>query len=95
MKLTVCSPGNSLLEGDLESAAERQAITKMVVLEIPEGFCVAVQLRWEGEKTWYLTTRRCLTEPKKFKELNRLHKYLNKIAQNQDYEVLRNQIIPT
>ena len=58
MKLTACSPANSILEGDLELAVLQQTLKKLVVAETPEGFYGVAQHKWAGNKDGYLTTRR-------------------------------------
>ena len=46
MNRTPCSPANSILEGDLELAAQQQTLKKLIVAETPEGFYVVAQLKW-------------------------------------------------
>ena len=94
MRLPECTESNSLLEGDLALASQQQTIKEMTVLETETGYSVAVTLKWEPSKIWYLTTRRNRRAPKKVTDLSRLNKQLKQIAPDQGYLLLRNQTIP-
>jgi hypothetical protein len=82
------------LEGDLEIAVQQETLKKISVAETPEGFYVIVQLKWAGNKEWYLATRRDRTTPKVFKDLNRLNDHLKASYPTDKIELLRNQVIP-
>ena len=43
MKRQLCSPSNSILDGDLELAARHQIIEKLKVMETPTGFYVIAE----------------------------------------------------
>lgn len=94
MNRTPCSPANSVLEGDLELAVQQQTLKKIQVAETPEGFYVIAQLKWAGNKEWYLTTRRKRTKPRLFKDLRRLNDLLREAYPTDTIEILRNQTIP-
>jgi uncharacterized protein with von Willebrand factor type A (vWA) domain len=94
MNRTPCSPANSILEGDLELAVQQQTLKKLVVAETPEGFYVVAQLKWAGNKEWYLTTRRERTKPRLFKDLKRLNDQLKAAYPTDSVEILRNQVVP-
>lgn len=94
MNRTPCSPANSILEGDLELAVQQQTLKKLVVAETPEGFYVVAQLKWAGNKEWYLTTRRERTKPRLFKDLKRLNDHLKEAYPTDSVEILRNQEVP-
>lgn len=89
-----CSPANSVLEGDLELAVQQQTLKKIQVAETPEGFFVIAQLKWAGNKEWYLTTRRERTKPRLFKDLRRLNDLLKVAYHTDTVEILRNQTVP-
>lgn len=94
MNRTPCSPANSVLEGDLELAVQQQTLKKIQVAETPEGYYVIAQLKWAGNKDWYLTTRRKRTEPRLFKDLRRLNDLLREAYPTDIVEILRNQTVP-
>ncbi len=89
-----CSPANSILESDLELAAQQQTIEKLKVIETPEGFYVIAQFLWAEGKEWYLTTRRKRTEPRLFKDLKRLNDHL-KAYPTHGFELFRDQSMPS
>lgn len=95
MKLEPCSPENSILEGDLEIAVLQKSVVSLKVMETPEGFYVVVQLKWAKDKDWYLTTRRERNKPKVFKDLKRLNDHLREVYPTENFELLRNQTLPT
>ena len=45
MKLPACTSNNSLLEGDIETASQRETITHLEVLETENGLCVAIEIK--------------------------------------------------
>lgn len=94
MNRTPCSPANSILEGDLDLAVQQETLKKLIVAETPEGFYVVAQLKWAGNKEWYLTTRRERTKPKLFKDLKRLNDHLKEAYPTDSFELLRNQVVP-
>lgn len=94
MKLSPCSPANSILEGDLDLAVQQQTLKKLKVMETPDGFFVIAQLKWAGSKEWYLTTRRERTQPKLFKDLKRLNDHLKEAYPTDSFELHRNQEVP-
>lgn len=94
MNRTPCSPANSILEGDLDLAVQQETLKKLIVAETPEGFYVVAQLKWAGNKEWYLTTRRERTKPKLFKDLKRLNDHLKEAYPTDSFELLRNQTVP-
>jgi hypothetical protein len=94
MTPTPCGPANSLLEGDLDLAAQQQTLTKLSIAETPEGFYVIARLLWADSKDWYLTTRRERTRPRLFKDLNRLNEFLREAYPTERVELLRNQPLP-
>jgi hypothetical protein len=94
MQLSPCSPANSILEGDLDLAVQQQTLKKLKVMETPEGFFVIAQLKWAGNKEWYLTTRRERTKPKLFKDLKRLNDHLKEAYPTDSFELHRNQTVP-
>lgn len=94
MQLSPCSPANSILEGDLDLAVQQQTLKKLKVMETPEGFFVIAQLKWAGNKEWYLTTRRERTQPKLFKDLKRLNDHLKEAYPTDSFELHRNQAVP-
>lgn len=88
-----CSPANSVLEGDLEFAIQQETLKKLVVAETPEGYYVVAEFKW-ADKEWYLTTRRERSQPKLFKDLNRLNDHLKTAYPTDSIEILRNQKLP-
>ena len=92
MNRTACSPANSVLEGDLEIAVQKQTLKKLVIAETPEGFYVIVQFKWAGHKEWYLTTRRERNKPRLFKDLKRLNTHLKVFYPTDSVEIIRNQV---
>jgi len=94
MRLPECTESNSLLESDLALASQQQTIKEMTVLETESGYSVAVTLKWEPSKIWYLTTRRNRRTPKKVADLSRLNNQLKQIAPDQGYLLLRNWTPP-
>lgn len=94
MNLSPCTENNSLLEGDLLIARQRETINQIEVLETGKGLCIALELKWEPGKTWYITTRRNREEPKYYADLTRLSKLLNELAPGLDFRVRREQTIP-
>lgn len=94
MQRTPCGPGNSLLEGDLELAIKQESLKKLTVAETVHGFYVIAQLKWAGNKEWYLTTRRDRTKPRLFKDLKRLNDHLKVAYPTDSIEILRNEVIP-
>jgi hypothetical protein len=89
-----CSPANSILEGDLELAVQQQTLKKLSIAETLDGFYVIAQLKWAGNKEWYLTTRRERTQPKLFKDLKRLNDHLKAAYPTDSIEIIRNQKMP-
>lgn len=89
-----CSPANSLLESDLEVAVSQQTLNTLVIAETPQGFYVMAQLKWAGNKQWYLTTRRERMQPRLFKDLNRLNELLKTAYPTDSVEILRKQFLP-
>lgn len=89
-----CSPANSILEGDLELAVQQQTLKKLSIAETSDGFYVIVQLKWAGNKEWYLTTRRERTQPRLFKDLKRLNDHLKADYPTDSIEIIRNQKMP-
>ncbi len=89
-----CSPANSILEGDLELAVHQETLKKLSIAETPDGFYVIAQLRWAGNKDWYLTTRRERTQPRLFKDLKRLNDLLRTAYPTDSVEIFRNQEMP-
>lgn len=94
MKRIPCSPANSILEGDLELAVQQETLKKIQIAETTEGFYVIAQLKWAGNKEWYLTTRRERTKPRLFKDLRRLNDLLREAYPTDVVEILRNQPVP-
>lgn len=94
MNRTPCSPANSILEGDLELAVQQQTLKKLTIAETPDGFYVVAQLKWAGNKEWYLTTRRERDQPRLFKDLKRLNDHLKTAYPTDSVEILRNQQLP-
>jgi hypothetical protein len=94
MNLLPCSLANSILEGDLELAAQQQTIDRLVVMETPEGFYVIAKFLWAEGKEWYLTTRRNRSEPRLYKDLIRLNNNMKAIYPTIGFELLRNQQMP-
>lgn len=94
MNRTPCSPANSILEGDLELAVQQQTLKKLTIAETPDGFYVVAQLKWAGNKEWYLTTRRERDQPRLFKDLKRLNDHLKMAYPTDSVEILRNQQLP-
>jgi hypothetical protein len=94
MNLLPCSLASSILEGDLELAAQQQTLDKLIVMETPEGFYVIARFLWAKGKDWYLTTRRNRTEPRLYKDLIRLNKNMKEIFPTIGFELLRNQHMP-
>lgn len=94
MNRTPCSPANSILEGDLELAVQQQTLKKLTIAETPDGFYVVAQLKWAGNKEWYLTTRRERDQPRLFKDLKRLNDHLKADYPTDSVEILRNQELP-
>lgn len=94
MNRTPCSPANSILEGDLELAVQQQTLKKLTIAETPDGFYVIAQLKWAGNKEWYLTTRREREQPRLFKDLKRLNDHLKTAYPTDSVEILRNQELP-
>lgn len=94
MNRTPCSPANSILEGDLELAVQQQTLKKLTIAETPDGFYVVAQLKWAGNKEWYLTTRREREQPRLFKDLKRLNDHLKTAYPTDSVEILRNQQLP-
>ena len=94
MKLPACTSNNSLLEGDIETASQRETITHLEVLETENGLCIAIEIKLEPGKIWYITTRRNREEPKYYADLTRLSKHLNTLAPGVDFVLRRNPKIP-
>ena len=94
MNLLPCSQATSILEGDLELAAQQETLDKLFAMETPEGFYVIARFIWAKEKDWYLTSRRHRTKPRVYKDLTRLNKYIKEIFPSIGFEVLRNQDMP-
>ncbi len=94
LNLPACTSNNSLLEGEILTASQRQTITQIEVLETGKGLCLAVELKWEPGKTWYITTRRNREEPKYYADLTRLSKHLNELAPGIDFLLRRDPKIP-
>jgi hypothetical protein len=94
MNRTPCSPANSILEGDLELAVQQQTLKKLTIAETQDGFYVIAQLKWAGNKEWYLTTRREREQPRLFKDLKRLNDHLKDAYPTDSVEILRNQQLP-
>ncbi|ERZ09682.1 TPA: hypothetical protein ACV5IO_005621 [Pseudomonas aeruginosa] len=75
MKRQPCSPSNSILEGDLELAAQHQIIEKLKVMETPIGFYVIAQFsdkshilekhKGSGLPEWFYIVAQMLSEPGK------------------------------
>lgn len=89
-----CSRANSLLEDDLDLAVQQQSLTRITVAETEEGFYLVVRLKWAAGKDWYLCTRRDRTQPRLFKDLNRLNEHLKEAYPTSGFELLRNQSMP-
>lgn len=94
MKLPPCSPANSILETNLQLAIQQQTLDMLKVMETPDGFYIVVNLRWAGQKDWYLTTRRDRSSPKLFKDLSRLNEHLKAEYPTDSLELHRNQKMP-
>lgn len=94
MNLLPCSLASSILEGDLELAAQQQTLDKLIVMETPSGFYVIARFLWAKDRDWYLTTRRKRTEPRLYKDLIRLNKNMKEIFPTVGFELLRNQNLP-
>lgn len=94
MKRPTCGPANSILEGDLELAVQQETLKKITIAETAEGFYVIAQLKWAGNKDWYLTTRRERTKPRLFKDLNRLNELLRDSYPTEMVELIRKQELP-
>ena len=56
MQLQTCSTENSILEADLGNAVLQRTLDKLKVMETDDGFYVVVQVRWAGDKDWYLNS---------------------------------------
>lgn len=94
MNLLPCSLASSILEGDLELAAQQQTLDKLIVMETPGGFYVIARFLWAKDRDWYLTTRRKRTEPRLYKDLIRLNKNMKEIFPTVGFELLRDQDMP-
>ena len=94
MNLLPCNQATSILEGDLELAAQQHTLDKLFAMETPDGFYVIARFIWAKDKDWYLTTRRNRTEPRLYKDLTRLSKNMKEIFPSIGFEVLRNQDMP-
>jgi hypothetical protein len=88
------SPANSILEGDLELAVQQNTLKKISIAETFDGFYVIIQLKWSGNKEWYLTTRRTRSQPRLFKDLKRLNDHLKTAYPTDTVVIIRNQIMP-
>ncbi|QNP47830.1 hypothetical protein [Diaphorobacter aerolatus] len=69
-------------------------MTKITIAETSEGFYLIVRLKWADQKDWYLCTRRDRTQPRLFKDLNRLNEHLKEAYPTESLELLRNQGLP-
>lgn len=94
MILPPCGPDNSILETDLETAVLLKAISKIKVMETPDGFYVVVGLKASQGSEWYLTTRRERYTPKLFKDLTRLNDHLRETYPTSKVELFRDQQLP-
>nr|BBE29087.1 hypothetical protein [uncultured bacterium] len=94
MTLPPCGPDNSILETDLERAVLLKAISKIKVMETPDGFYVVVGLKASQGSEWYLTTRRERYTPKLFKDLTRLNDHLRETYPTSKVELFRDQQLP-
>lgn len=89
-----CNASNTMLENDLEVAAQQETISKIRVMEVPGGFYVIVNLLWAKDREWYLATRRNRTSPRLYKDLSRLNDQLKELGPNVGFELVRNQEMP-
>lgn len=94
MQLQTCSTENSILEADLGNAVLQRTLDKLKVMETDDGFYVVVQVRWAGDKDWYLTTRRDRHMPKVFKDLKRLNDHLREFYPTDSFELFRGMTLP-
>ncbi|MES2663948.1 MAG: hypothetical protein V4629_11675 [Pseudomonadota bacterium] len=90
MNLPKCSLKNSLSETDLLIAAEQDTLEKILVVEVENGFCVLVEMKWAKDKKWFISTRRERHSPRLFKDLNRLNAFLKEHFPFTNYVLKRN-----
>ena len=94
MNKAPCSIANSILATDISIAAKQHKLKELKIMETEKGFYIIVCLKWSKFPEWYLTTRRDRTQPKLFKDLDRLNKSLKTHYPNCNFKLFRNQELP-
>lgn len=94
MALEACSPTNSIIEKELQIAAEQNTIKTITVMEVGENFYLVIEFLWAEGRQWYLSTRRDRNKPKVFKDLSRLNNHLKTEYPTESFTLLRNQALP-
>lgn len=75
--------------------AKKGELNKLFVHETPVGFYLCAELSWKPSRLWYLTTKLDRYTPRIFKDLHRLHEFIDSLGHNLDeYVIRRHQELP-
>jgi len=82
-------PAKSILQTDLRFAGQQNLIGKIKVMETPEEYYLIIIQFKSSNRELYLATRRKRMEPRLFKDLTRVNKYLKNISATTGFELER------